>query len=123
MALRQIVLVGANLLVGSRVEAAARAAGTRYASARDTTELERRLSEAQADLVLIDLSAQSLDVAAVVAVARRLGVGRVIAFGPHKDVDSRAAALAAGCDRWLPNSRLAAELPGLLAGDDRLAAV
>ena len=114
---KQIVLVGANLLVGSRVEAAARAAGASYSSVRDTADLERRLADAKADLVLIDLSASSVDVAGVVAVARRLQAGAIVAFGPHKDVDSSAGALAAGCDHWLPNSKLAAELPGLLSDD------
>jgi DNA-binding response OmpR family regulator len=115
MASKHVVLVGTNLLVGSRVEAAARSAEASYSSARDAMELERQLAGREASLVLIDLSAPSVDVAGAVAVARRLHVGMVVAFGPHKDVESRAGALAAGCDRWLPNSKLAAELPGLLA--------
>ena len=115
----RVVLVGANLLVGSRVEAVARAAGRTFSSARDTADLEHRLTGGEPAFVLIDLSAPGVDLGGVVDAARRHRARMVVAFGPHKDVESRARALAAGCDRWLPNSKLAAELPKLLADGNK----
>ena len=38
----------------------------------------------------------------------------VLAFGPHMDADQRGRARAAGVTRWVPNSRMATDLPGLI---------
>ena len=38
----------------------------------------------------------------------------VLAFGAHVDVETRGRARRAGVTRWVANSRLAADLPGLI---------
>ncbi len=66
-------------------------------------------------LVLIDLGARGLDLAGAVRSARVAGAGLVVAYGQHKDVAARRRALDAGCDRWLPNSRVFETLPELIS--------
>jgi CheY-like chemotaxis protein len=105
-----------DLFFLSRVEAAARQLGVSFASVGAPEQLSRLPGQPAPALALIDLSLPNLDVSAAVAAARELGAETVVAFGPHRDVGARARALAAGCDRWLPNSRLVAELPALLRG-------
>jgi hypothetical protein len=38
----------------------------------------------------------------------------VLAFGPHMDADQRSRARAAGVTKWVPNSRMATDLPELI---------
>ncbi len=108
-----IVALGADLFFLSRIEGMARRLGLPFASARTPDELDARLGLVGPGLVLVDLSTPGLEVAEAVAIARAHGA-TVVAFGPHRDVAARARALAAGCDEWLPNSKLMAELPELL---------
>ncbi len=116
-----VVLLGTDLFFSSRVEAAARRLGLPYTGAPDAPALRRELERTGADLVLIDLGSRVLDlaeaVAAVRSTARPEGSAKIVAFGPHRDVAGRARALAAGCDEWLANSKLAAALPGLLGSE------
>lgn len=101
----EIVALGADLLLGSKVEAMLKTAG------HDVT-LSSSLAEAPLDdvkLIVADLDTE--DPKALVA----LGVP-VLGYYSHVDVETREAAEAAGVDLVVPRSRMSRELVTLAAG-------
>ena len=108
-----VVALGADLLFASRLASVVTREGGDFATARTVEELRTR-QDAPA-LVLVDLNARGLDLAAAVLAAREAGARAVVAYGPHMDTAARRRALDAGCDRWLPNSKLFEALPGLIS--------
>jgi hypothetical protein len=100
----RVVALTADLMLGSKVEATLTAAG-------HEVTLSPSLQEApldQADLIVADLDLGNPE--ALVG----LGIP-VLGYYSHVDVDTRAAAEAAGIDLAVPRSRLARELPALAA--------
>lgn len=98
----RVVALAADLMLGSKVEATLRAAG-------HEVTLAPSLQEAPldgAELLVADLEVENPE--ALVG----LGVP-VLGYHSHVDVDTRAAAEAAGVDLVVPRSRLARELPAL----------
>ena len=61
------------------------------------------------DVMIVDMSTRG-DWPGAVREAARAGI-RVVAFGPHSDLEARQRAREAGADRLLANSNLARELP------------
>lgn len=107
----KVVAVAADLMLGSKVEATLGAAG-------HEVTLSPSLQEApldQAELLVADLEVENPE--ALVG----LGIP-VLGYYSHVDVDTKAAAEAAGVDLVVPRSRLARELPELaeklLSGSD-----
>jgi hypothetical protein len=99
-----VVALAPDLMFGSRIEAVLGAAG------HDVT-LAPSASEApldDADLVIADL--ERIEPEAVVG----LGVP-VLGFHRHTDPETRELAEAAGVDRVVPRSRMAREMPELVA--------
>jgi hypothetical protein len=94
-----VALLCPDLLFGSKVEGALRAAGH---------EVERYDGGEglQADALVVDLTADGIDVAAVV---RDVNGVATIGFYPHVDVDTRRRALDAGYDVVVPRSKMARE--------------
>lgn len=70
--------------------------------------------EAPPAVALVNLAARGVDWRAAIAAVREAGVPS-IAFGPHVNLDDQAAARAAGATSVIANSRLAADLPGVVA--------
>jgi hypothetical protein len=98
----RVVALSADLMLGSKVEATLRAAG-------HEVTLSPSLQEAPlagAELVVADLELENPE--ALVG----LGIP-ILGYYSHVDVDTRAAAEAAGVDLAVPRSRLARELPQL----------
>jgi hypothetical protein len=98
----RVVAVASDLLLGSKVEAMLSAAG------HDVT-LAPALAQAPldaADLIVADLDSENPE--ALVG----LGIP-VLGYYSHVDVETRAAAEAAGVDLVVPRSRMARELPQL----------
>ncbi|MEA2172001.1 MAG: hypothetical protein QOF76_5301 [Solirubrobacteraceae bacterium] len=89
-----------DLLFGSRVEGALRAAG--HEVTRDA---------AGADVLVVDLTADEFD-------AMRVERGDLpsVGFYPHVDVDTRTRALAAGYDVVVPRSKMARETVAVVEG-------
>jgi DNA-binding NarL/FixJ family response regulator len=112
-----VVALGADLLFASRLASVVTRAGGSFATARTVEELRARQDSPA--LVLVDLNARGLDLAAAVRSAREAGAGAVVAYGPHMDVAARRRALDAGCDRWLANSKLFESLPELIATSEK----
>lgn len=105
-------------MVRSRIESAAPAETTLIfpgGLADFTAQLEP-----PPDLIVVALQATRLPWAELVSTARSNSSCRdvpILAFGPHKDLELRQRALAAGVDRVLANSAFMLALPGLLRGE------
>ena len=65
------------------------------------------------DIALVNTAARGVDWRAGIAAAREADVP-VIAFGSHVDLETQAEARKAGATRVIANSKLAADLPGIV---------
>lgn len=100
----RVVAVAPDLLLGSKIEAMLSAAG------HDVT-LSPGLAEApldEADLLVADLDSESAEAL--------VGLGApVLGYYSHVNAETKQAADAAGIDLAVPRSRMARELPELVA--------
>jgi len=101
-----VVAAVADLFFSSRLEDLARRANISLTVAATTPALVSAIEHDRPSLVLVDLSARGFDPIEVIGLAKYAGVAQIIAFGPHKDLTARTAALAAGADRWVTNQQL-----------------
>jgi hypothetical protein len=109
----RVALLCPDLLFGSNVEGALRAGGhdvTRY-DAPDAA----RAAAADADVLVVDLTADQFDGATLGAV----DAAKTLGFYSHVDVDTKKRADAAGFDLVVPRSRMHREGSALV---ERLAA-
>ena len=101
----RIVALAPDLMFASRIEATLTAAG-------HDVELATSVAESSglggADLLIVDLDRQTPD-----AVAGR-GIP-VLGFYSHTDLETRRRAEAGGVDLVVPRSRMAREMPQLVA--------
>ena len=96
-----------DLILYSRVAAAAEAAGTDIVRADTPEQLPADL-----DLVLVDWSARRPGWGDIL---RRRRATRVVLFGPHTDLAAHADARAAGLGPMWARSKLVADLQSLLS--------
>ena len=126
--LRVVALVR-DLFFGVRIRETLRSHGYRVELANSAEKLRAALRDSPPALVLVDLAFAAIDPPRQIAALKADRATRaipVLAFGPHLDHASRQAARDAGADRVVPNSKLAEDLPALVAryasrtaGDDR----
>jgi hypothetical protein len=105
----KVAAVISDLMLYSRIESAAHAAGVELVRVDSPAELPD-----EADLVLVDWSARR-DGWADALTDRP--VTRVIAFGQHTDLEAHAAARAAGLGPMWARSKLLAALAELMSGN------
>jgi hypothetical protein len=116
----RVALLCPDLLFGSKLEGGLRAGGhevTRYGRGD-----EARAGAAEADVLVVDLTDEPADRAALVASMRAAGELdglHTLGFYSHVEQDTRRLADAAGFDLVVPRSRMAREMAALV---DRLAA-
>jgi CheY-like chemotaxis protein len=116
----QLILLSQDLMSGARLEGAARKAGLVLRTAGNPAAAIEAASAPEARLLLIDLQVAGLDIAAVVAAARK-GASEhnnplaILAYGPHVHEDRLAAARAAGCDAVVSRGQLDRQADSLLA--------
>jgi hypothetical protein len=103
----KVAAVVTDLMLYSRIEAAARVSGAELARVDAPRDVPP-----DAELVLIDWTAR---VDAWADELRSLAGRRIITFGPHTDLEAHAAARAAGVGPMWARSKLAAALPSLFA--------
>jgi DNA-binding response OmpR family regulator len=110
-----IMLLSSDLSVLSPVEGAAARLGKRVQIVRDASQVVANRDD-QPELLIIDLSSPSLDVATVVKEWRSSvpANARIIAFGPHVHENRLAAARNAGCDLVVSRGQFLAQLESLL---------
>jgi DNA-binding response OmpR family regulator len=115
-----VVLLSSDLSVSSRVEGAAVRLNKKVRIARDASQLDKPDDDDQPELLIVDLSAPSLDIEAVVRQwkASRRDEACVIAFGPHVHENRLAAARDAGCDIVVSRGQFFSQLESLLQSGD-----
>ena len=91
----RVAVLSPDLLFGSKVEGALRAAGHEVTRSTDG-----------ADAVVVDLTAEGIDLHELAASAENRPT---VGFYPHVDVETRRRALEAGFDVVVPRSRMARE--------------
>jgi hypothetical protein len=110
-----VALLGRNLMIASRIAAAAERAGVAFIRVDDPSALP---PAGQLDLLLVDWGERTADwgrqITAWCANAPESARPRVVVFGPHVDVEAHAAARRAGLGPMLARSKLLTGLPGLL---------
>ena len=117
MSLARVALLCPDLMFGSKVEVALRAAGhevTRY----DGEDMARA-AVPESDVLVVDLTADEFDAAVLVEsmrMGRELDGVPAVGFYPHVDVETRRRALEAGYDVVVPRSRMARETAAVVEG-------
>ena len=112
-----IVALVDDLFVSARIDAAAQATGGQIRYARSPAEFRAVLRDEPPSTILVGMAATRLPWADLIREAKadpKTAGAYVLAFGPHKNLDLRQQALAAGADRVIANSAFTRALPTLL---------
>jgi hypothetical protein len=99
----RVAVLAQDLVWAERLSRSVEAAGGEPARAKTAAELDSAL--VCADYLIVDLTARAYDPLAAIGHGRTLGA-RVLAVGPHDDVELRKRAFAAGADRVLAYRKL-----------------
>lgn len=110
-----VALLARDLMIASRIAAAAERTGVPFTRFDDPTALP---PATQVRLLLVDWGDRTAEwgerIAAWCAGAPESARPRIILFGPHVDLAAHAAARSAGLGPMLARSKLVADLPTLL---------
>jgi hypothetical protein len=111
-----VALLGRNLMIASRIAAAAERAGVPFTRVDDPAALP---PAGLLGLLLVDWDDRTADwgpqIAEWCASAPESARPRVLLFGPHVDLEAHAAARSAGLAPMMARSKLISDLPALLA--------
>ena len=110
-----VALLGGDLLIASRITAAAERAGVLLTRVDDPTALP---PASHVRLLLVDWGDRAADwgerIVGWCAAAPESARPRVLLFGPHADLRAHAAARAAGLGPMLARSKLVVDLDSLV---------
>lgn len=110
-----VALLARDLMIASRVAAAAERSGEPFARFDGPADLP---PPSQVRLLLVDWGERAPDwgerIIAWCAAASEPARPRIVLFGPHVDLAAHAAARSAGLGPMLARSKLVADLPALL---------
>ena len=106
----RVAAVVSDLMLFSRIDAAAAASGASLVRLDSPADLPDGL-----DVALVDWSARRPDWAGALADWRSRTGARLVVFGRHTDLEAHADARAAGIGPMWARSKLVAELPELLS--------
>jgi CheY-like chemotaxis protein len=115
----RVLAVVDDLMVRSRIEAAARAGAGEVMFPASEVDLDQAL-ETTLQLVVVGMAATRKPWPAWIRRIKAHPRGRsiqVIAFGPHRDLALREQALASGADRVVANSAFMAQLASVMSGE------
>ncbi|HEX3693449.1 MAG TPA: hypothetical protein VHU13_08905 [Solirubrobacteraceae bacterium] len=105
-----------DLLFGSQLQGALRAAGHQVELAADTAAVRGKLDGADVLVVdLTDAAVERLDQVAALIADGALASAKTLAFYSHVEAQTRALAESAGIDVVVARSRMAREAPELVA--------
>jgi electron transfer flavoprotein alpha/beta subunit len=108
----RIAVLAQDLIWQDRLAKAVESAGGTPMRAKTAPEFDRALE--CADNAIVDLAARAYDPLVAIERAQSLGA-RVLAIGPHDDLDLRKRALARGADRVLAYRKLFEDGPATIA--------
>jgi DNA-binding NtrC family response regulator len=109
---RYAVLLDGDLFFAVKVADTLRHAGFEVRTLRKVEALADALAERTPDLVCINMAARGVDWQRGIEMAHSEGLA-VLAFGPHVDTESQAAARRLGATTVIANSRLSEDLPDI----------
>lgn len=107
------LLLDPDLFFSVKVSATLRHVNLTTVTVRSAEEWARRLAAEPFAVALVNISARGVDWTTAIRVARAAGAP-VIAYGSHVETEAHAQARAAGATRVIANSKLAADLPGIV---------
>ena len=110
----RILLLDSDLFFVVKVRTTLQHAGYDVRTARTAADFTRRLAEDAPALALVNTAIAGEDWRGAIAAARAANIP-VVAFGSHVDLETQQQARAAGATRVIANSKLAADLPGIVA--------
>lgn len=110
---RMIIALVSDLLIESRIDAAAQLQGVTVKTATPA-EAGEMIRTAKPSLVVADLALAGLNLDALTSAAVREGVP-IIGFHPHVNVELRRAAQRAGVEHVYPRSRFLRDVRKLIA--------
>ncbi|MCH8825066.1 MAG: hypothetical protein IH984_16345 [Planctomycetes bacterium] len=114
MSTHTIALVS-DLMFSSKITATANSVGATVVVVRTLEQLENELTSNPATTVMIDLEATAADpIQAIAYCLIAQPKPRIIAFGPHVNVDLLAKAKQAGADDVMPRGAFTTNLQQLL---------
>lgn len=108
------LLLDTDLFFSVKITDTLKHAGYTTRTCRRTDDFAAALTVEQPIVALVNTAARNLDWRAAITAARAAHVP-VIAFGSHVDLATQEAARQAGATSVIANSRLASDLPGVLA--------
>jgi len=112
--LQAVILLDTDLFFVVKVRTTLQHAGYDVRTARSLADFTRRLVADTPALALVNTAIAGVDWRAAIVAAREAHIP-VIAFGSHVDLERQQAAREAGATRVIANSKLAADLPGIVA--------
>ncbi|HEU4783529.1 MAG TPA: hypothetical protein VFS83_09340 [Ktedonobacterales bacterium] len=112
--LKSVILLDTDLFFVVKVRTTLQHAGYDVRTARSLVDFTRRLATDSPALALVNTAIAGVDWRAAIGAAREARIP-VIAFGSHVDLETQQAARDAGATRVIANSKLAADLPGIVA--------
>jgi DNA-binding NtrC family response regulator len=110
----RLILLDTDLFFVVKVRTTLQHAGYEVQTARTVADFTRRLAEDSPALALINTAIAGVDWRAAITAARAADIP-VIAFGSHVDLETQQQARQAGATRVIANSKLATDLPDIVA--------
>jgi len=113
-----ILLLSSDLMFQSRISSTARAAGKECIVDRTVAKLlERATLPDTVSLVLVDLTLRTVDLAEEIpAMQRAFPNAKILAYGPHVDVERLSLAEESGANAVLTRGQMDRDLVAILAG-------
>ena len=112
--LPSVILLDTDLFFVVKVRTTLQHAGYDVRAARSLADFTRRLVADTPALALVNTAIAGVDWRAAIVAAREAQIP-VNAFGSHVDLETQQAARDAGATRVIANSKLAADLPAIVA--------
>ena len=114
---RAVLVVMSDLIVRSKVDEVARRLGLPLRVAKSVEQLDRHLSREAPSIAIVDLEADTLDVADAIRRIKTSAHGAhtaVLAFASHTNIPAIDAGRAAGANVVLARGGFTSQLPALL---------
>jgi DNA-binding NtrC family response regulator len=112
--LTSVILLDTDLFFVVKVRTTLQHAGYDVRTARSLADFTQRLVADAPALALVNTAIAGVDWREAIVAAREADIP-VIAFGSHVDLETQQAARDAGATRVIANSKLATDLPGIVA--------
>lgn len=111
---RRALLLDSDLFFSVKVTDTLKHAGYQTHTVRQLAAFTQALADERPVLVLVNTAARGIDWRAGIVAAREVGTP-VVAFGSHVDLVTQEEARQAGATSVIANSKLASDLPGVVA--------